>query len=60
MCSLRDNDANDHNLMLSTLTDGHGVFMAQAEPQDEDWYDPDDNFNASGDDDPQEQGAVDD
>jgi hypothetical protein len=64
---LCDNDADDHNLMLSTLTGGHGIFMAHAEPQDaewydsdDDWYDPDDNFNASGDDDHQEQGAVDD
>ena len=39
---LRDNDADDHNLMLSTLTGGHGVFMAQAELQDADWYDSDD------------------
>ena len=28
--------------MLSTLTGGHGVFMAQAELQDADWYDSDD------------------
>ena len=41
---LRDNDADDHNLMLSTLTDGHGIFTAQAEPQDDCWYDPDDDW----------------
>jgi hypothetical protein len=41
---LRDNDADDHNLMLSTLTGGRGVFMAQAEPQDDGWYDRDDDW----------------
>ena len=41
---LRDNDADDHNLMLSTLTGSHGVFMAQAELQDADWYDNDDSW----------------
>jgi hypothetical protein len=40
---LRDNDADDHNVMLSTLTGGHGVFMAQTEPQDDGWYDSDDD-----------------
>ena len=38
---LRDNDADDHNLMLLILTGGHGVFMAKAEPQDDGWYDRD-------------------
>jgi hypothetical protein len=36
------NDADGHNLMLSTLLGGHGIFMAQTEPQDADWYDSDD------------------
>jgi hypothetical protein len=27
-----DDDADDHNLLLLTLTGGHGVFMAQALP----------------------------
>jgi hypothetical protein len=40
---LRDNDADDHNVMLSMLTGGHGVFMTQAEPQDDGWYDSDDD-----------------
>ena len=39
----RDDDADDHTLMLSTLTGGHGFCMAQTaiadDPHDE-WYDP--------------------
>ncbi len=39
-----DND-NDHNLLLSTLTGGHGVFMAEAElDKIEDWYESDNDW----------------
>ena len=39
---LRGDDDDDHNLLLSTLTGGHGVFMAEAEVNKiEDLYDSD-------------------
>ncbi len=39
---LRSDDDDGHNMLLSTLTGGHGVFMAKAEVDKiEDWYDPD-------------------
>ena len=39
---LRGDDDDDHYLLLSTLTGGHGVFMAEAEVNKiEDWYDSD-------------------
>jgi hypothetical protein len=42
----------DHNLLISTLTGGHGVFMKEAEvdkiedwyESDNDWYDSDNNL----------------
>jgi hypothetical protein len=49
---LRSDNDDDHNLLLSTLTGGHGVFMAEAEvdkiedwyESDNDWYDSEDNL----------------
>ncbi len=41
-------DDDDHNMLLSTLTGGHGVFMAKAEVKIEDWYDPDNGWSNSG------------
>ena len=39
---LRGDDDDGHNLLLSTLTGDHGVFMAEAEVNKiEDWYDSD-------------------
>jgi hypothetical protein len=39
---LRSYDDDGHDLLLSTLTGGHGVFIAKAEVDKiGDWYDPD-------------------
>jgi hypothetical protein len=42
MQPLRSYDDDGHDLLLSTLTGGHGVFIAKAEVDKiGDWYDPD-------------------
>jgi hypothetical protein len=42
---LRSDNDDDHNLLLSTLTGGHGVFMAKAEVDKiEDWYESDNDW----------------
>jgi hypothetical protein len=42
---LHSDDDDGHNLLLSTLTGGHGVFMAEAEVDKiEDWYDSDNDW----------------
>ncbi len=47
---LRSDNDDDHNLLLSTLTGGHGVFMAEAEVDKiEDWYESDnDSYDSEG------------
>ena len=45
---LRSDNDDEHNLLLSTLTGGHGVFMAEAEEDKiEDWYESDNDWNDS-------------
>ncbi len=41
---LHSYDDDGHELLLSTLTGGHGVFMAKAEMEIEDWYNPDNGW----------------
>jgi hypothetical protein len=49
---LRSDNDDDHNLLISTLTGGNGVFMAEAKvdkiedwyESDNDWYDSDNNL----------------
>ncbi len=49
---LRRNNDDDHNLLISTITGGHGVIMEEPEvdkiedwyESDNDWYDSDNNL----------------
>jgi hypothetical protein len=42
---LRSDDDDGHNLLLSTITGGHGVFMTEAKVDKvEDWYDSDNDW----------------
>jgi hypothetical protein len=42
---LHSDDDDGHNLLLSTLTGGHGVLMSEAEMDKiEDWYDSDNDW----------------
>jgi hypothetical protein len=41
---LHSDDDDGHNMLLSTLTGGHGVFMVKAEVKIEDCYDPDNGW----------------
>ena len=45
MQPLLSDDDDGHNLLLSTLTGGHGHFTAEAEVDEvEDWYDSDNDW----------------